>query len=269
MNDSSTTQKEKSRLKRIVAISDLHSGHVAGLTPPGYRSPAAHKTARAIQAELWSYYSRTLDALQPIHALLVLGDCIDGKGDRSGGTEQITSDLQEQCDMAAFAIKAAKAKSVVMVHGTPYHVGPEGEDYERIIAREVGATIGGHEWAECYGVVFDLKHKVGSSSTDHGRHTAIAREKTWNELWALRNGAPRADIILRGHVHYFRHCGGPGWLAMTMPALQGFGSKYGTRQCSGIVDVGLVSFDLYPGGKYSWEPHVMPVRAARPIPVKL
>lgn len=257
-------------MKRVVAISDLHCGHVAGLTPPGYQISAARsKTARAVQFELWKFFSRTMENLQPIHALLCLGDCIDGKGLRSGGTEQLTLDIGEQCQMAVAAISEARAPKIVMVHGTPYHVGPDGDDYERYIADEVGATIGGHEWAECHGIVFDLKHKVGSSSIDHGRHTALAREKTWNELWSNRNGAPRADILLRGHVHYFRYCGGPGWLGMTMPALQGFGSKYGVRQCSGIVDVGLVSFDIYPDGRYTWQAHLLPVRAARPVPVRL
>lgn len=163
--------------KRVVAISDLHSGHVVGLTPPAWWISAARsKTARAVQREMWIFYERTLAALQPIDALLVLGDCIDGPGDRFGGVEQLTTDHEEQCAMAATAIREAKAAKVVMVHGTPYHVGHKGEAYERHIAHEVGATIGGHEWAEAHGVVFDLKHKVGGSQIEHGRHTAIARE---------------------------------------------------------------------------------------------
>lgn len=257
-------------MKRVVAISDLHCGHIVGLTPPAYWTHAARsRTARAVQAELWKYFSRKLEELQPIHALLVLGDCIDGKGQRSGGTEQITTDLQEQCAMAEEAISLAKAKHIVMVHGTPFHVGADGEDYERLIAHNVGATIGGHEWAECHGVVFDLKHKVGSSQVPHGRHTAIARERLWNVLWQERDLAPKAQVLLRGHVHYFNYCGGSDWLGITMPALQGPGSKYGVRQCSGTVHFGLVSFDIYPGGTYSWAAHLLPVKSARPVPVNL
>lgn len=258
-------------MKRLVAISDLHCGHVVGLTPPGWwLSSSRSKTARAVQSEMWRFYSKTLASLQPVHGLLIPGDCIDGKGRRSGGTEQLTQDFEEQCAMAVAAIQEARAKRIVMVHGTPYHVGPEGEAYERVIAREVGATIGGHEWAECHGVVFDMKHKVGGSQVPHGRFTAIAKERLWNILWQERELAPRADIILRGHVHYCVHCGEPGsWLALTMPALQGPGSKFGVEQCSGTVHFGLLSFDIYPDGRYIWQAHLLPVRAARPVPVRL
>lgn len=257
-------------MKRVVAISDLHAGHLVGLTPPAWRSPlAVRPLLHNVQREMWNFYESTLRALQPIDALLVLGDCIDGKGARSGGTEQITTDMREQRRIAATCIGVAKAAQIVMVYGTPYHVGPEGEDYEKDLADDLGATIGGHEWAEAHGVVFDLKHKVGGSQVPHGRHTAIARERLWNVLWHERELAPKANIVLRGHVHYFNYCGGADWLGITMPALQGPGSKYGVRQCSGTVHFGLVSFDIQPDGSYTWQPHLLPVRAARPVPVKL
>lgn len=257
-------------MKRVVAISDLHCGSVVGLTPPDWRSPRVFKESRMVQSELWSFYENTIKSLQPIDALLVLGDCIDGSGYRSGGTEQITTDHHEQCDMATYSINVANASKVVMVHGTPYHVGRDGEDYEKNIARDVGAeSIGGHEWAEVNGVVFDLKHKIGGSTIPHGRYTQVAKERLWNMLWNEREMAPKADVLLRGHVHYFGYCGGPDWLAITMPALQGPGSKYGVRQCSGVVDFGLLSFDILENGGYTWRPHLLMVKSARPVPVKL
>jgi len=257
-------------MKRVVAISDMHCGHLVGLTPPAWRvSRARMPVVYAVQREMWNFYEATLRALQPIDALLVLGDCMDGRGQRSGGTEQITQDMREQRRIAAACIETAKARQTVMVYGTPYHVGPEGEDYEQDLADELGATIGGHEWAEAHGVVFDLKHKVGGSQIPHGRHTAIARERLWNVLWHERELAPKAQIILRGHVHYFNYCGGVDWLGITMPALQGPGSKYGVRQCSGTVHFGLISFDIDKDGSYTWQPHLLPVKAARPAPVQL
>lgn len=257
-------------MKRVVAISDLHSGHLVGLTPPAWWvSKERSRTLRAVQEEMWRFYEATLAVLQPIDALLVLGDCIDGAGYRSGGTEELTTDHEEQCSMAGTAIREARAKKIVMCHGTPYHVGKGGEAYERQIAREVDATIGGHEWAEAHGVVFDLKHKVGSSSIEHGRHTAVARERIANLLWNDRQLAPRANILLRGHVHYFNFCGGHDWLGITMPALQGPGSKYGVEQCSGLVSFGLLSFDIQPTGEYAWKAHLLPVRSAAPKPIRL
>lgn len=240
--------------KRILAASDTHCGHFSGLTPPMYWLPidGSKPQVAALQRELWNWYANTLTAAGPFDAALWLGDLIDGRGERSGSTELLEVDRITQCEMAVECLKEAKAPVNVLAKGTPYHTG-QAEDFEDLIAQELpGSTIGGHEWAEANGVVFDLKHKVGGSSIPHGRHTAVAKERLWNMLWAEKGYAPRADVILRGHVHYHAHCGGHDWLAMTLPALQGPGSTYGVRQCSGTVDFGFVSFEIQDDGGYTW-----------------
>ena len=250
------------RKKRVVILSDLHCGHMVGLTPPSWHdtlsenaSPARKKLAE-FRHKSFSIFWNEIKKLQPIDVLLVNADCIDGRGDRSGGTELITIDRDYQCDMASEIIKCAKAKKIVMTYGTPYHTG-QLEDFENQIAKEVKATkISGHEWVDVNGLVFDLKHKVGSSGIPHGRFTAVAKEKFWNTLWSERDENPKSNIIIRSHVHYHSFCGGSDWLAMTTPALQGPGSKYGTRQCSGTVDFGFLHFDINSNGSYSWESHV-------------
>jgi len=241
---------------RTLAISDPHCGSRVGLTPPRYWTSAkADPKLAKIQRELWGFFSKKVKELQPIHRLMVLGDCIDGKGKRSGGTEQLTTDRTIQTDMAAECINFVKADKVVMTYGTGYHVGDD-EDWEDIVASKVNnlVKIGSHEWPKVNGVVFDIKHKHGGSSIPHGRMTALAKSKMWNTVWsAYRERQPNADIILRGHVHYHNHCGGPGWIGMTLPALQGYGSKFGARQCEGIVDIGMVVFDIDQKGSYSWQ----------------
>lgn len=242
-------------MKRVVAIGDLHAGHCLGLTPKAWQF---HPTYKDLQRKLWSFYADTLDALGPIDVLIVNGDAIDGKGDRSGGTEIIVPDLKDQVSMAVECIARAKAKHVVMTYGTPYHVaGGDGTDYEAMIAEAVGAKIGGHEWVDVNGVVFDVKHKIGGSSVPHGRHTAVARERVWNLFWSEHGESPKADILLRSHVHYHTYQGDPDWLGMTLPALQGPGSKYGVRQCSGIVHFGLVHFDIHHKGEMTWKAHTL------------
>jgi len=254
--------------KRVVAIGDLHAGHAVGLTPP-WRVRGYSKELRRLHKEMWSFYVQALQAEGPIDVLLVNGDLIDGKGGRSGGVEILVPDLTEQCDIAAECIREARAKSVVVTYGTPYHVsGADGTDYEALVAREVGAAIGGHEWVEVNGRIFDVKHKVSGSQVPHGRFTALAREQVWNLLWAER-GHPKAEVLLRSHVHYHVFCGTPRWLAMTLPPLQGLGSIYGTRQCSGTVDFGLVAFDVPEKGGIAWRSHVIELKAATPKPVRL
>lgn len=251
------------RAKRVVVLSDLHCGSIVGLTPPAWH------TGDELQRDMWGWYQREMVELGAVDACFVMGDAIDGKGHRSGGVEQITTDLITQTDMATAALRHVQAKNFVLVHGTPYHVGADGEDMERLIARELGARIGGHEWVDVNGCVFDLKHKVGGSGVPHGRHTAVARERLWNQLWHMRELAPKANVILRGHVHYHSFCGGPGWLAMTLPALQGPGSHYGVRQCSGLVDFGFVVFDVAADGSYSWRVHEYRASIAEPKAVCL
>ena len=143
-----------------------------------------------------------------------------------------------------------------MIYGTDYHVGRD-DDWEDIVSERVGAEISGHEWVNVNGVTFDLKHHLGGSTIPHGRYTAISRDALWNLVWASDGRQPQADIILRAHVHYFVYAGDEKKLGIVMPALQGYGSKYGIRRCSGTVSIGLLSFDVEDDGRYSWEPHLL------------
>ena len=39
------------------------------------------------------------------------------------------------------------------------------EDFEELIAKELNAKIGSHEWLDIRGNIFDIKHHIGSSSS--------------------------------------------------------------------------------------------------------
>jgi len=259
---------KRAKVKRVVALGDFHCGHLAGLTPPEFQGAFPHIPYYGkfveLQAECWNWYAATLASLQPIDILILNGDAIDGSGAKSGGTELITPDRRVQAEMAIECAREAKAGKIAMTFGTGYHTGNE-EDWEVIIAKELGASIGSHEWIDVNGLVFDVKHHLGSSAVPHGRHTAVARDRLWNILWAERDEQPRASVFLRSHVHYHGYAGGVGWLAMTLPALQAAATKYGARRCSGTVDFGLVHFDVDTTGNYQWQLHVaeLPAQKAR------
>jgi hypothetical protein len=261
-------------MKRVVVISDKHCGHLSGLTPPAWHYPLGIgpdyvRQWAGVQRELWGWYQRTMAELQPIHVLIDNGDAIDGKGSRSGGTELVTSDMAQQADMAAWCMKEAKAEKTFCTFGTPYHVSADGEDMEAVAAREVGASIDGHVWIDVNGLIFDVKHKVGSSGVPHGRYTSMAKENVWNLFWKEIGGQPRAKVFIRSHVHSFNYCGNDTFLAVTTPALQGFGSKFGSRACSGVVDFGFLSFDVQDNGDFSWRSHLLTIKTARPLPVRV
>jgi len=246
----------KRNYKRLLVISDLHCGHAVGLTPPDYQYPVVEGTHRGafgvMQKTMWDWYVKTLDKLRPIDFLVVNGDAVDGTGHRSGGTEQITVDRNEQVDMASQCIKLANAKKILLTHGTGYHTG-DAEDWETNLHLAVKADkIGSHEWIDIRGNIFDFKHHIGNSSVPHGRFTAVAKEKLWNDQWYLKDGAqPNSDYIIRSHVHEYRCVETSRFSAMTTPSLQGFGSKFGSRRCSGTIDIGMVYFDIKDNGEVS------------------
>jgi hypothetical protein len=150
-----------------------------------------------------------------------------------------------------------------MSYGTAYHTGKD-DDYEQQIVDRIDHVlkIGGEDTISVNDLIFNYRHHLGSSSVPHGRATAIAKEVIWNKLWALRGEYPMADVVLRSHVHYNIFAGGPGWLGMSLPALQGYGSKYGGRRMSGTVDVGMVWFDVKGKRDYKWNTDILRYPAA-------
>lgn len=254
--------------KRVVVISDLHAGHRVGLTPPKWWTAAKGDKYYRIQIELWEEYVKITNRLKPIDVLMVNGDCIDGRGKRSGGTELISINRQEQVDIAAFAINHCRAEKVVMTRGTPYHVGDK-KEWEDILAEKVSCKkIGDHEFYNINGVIFDVKHHIGSSSIPHGQFTPISRDRLWNLIWAEYQMQPKADILIRSHVHYYDRCGSVDWDAFITPALQGMGSKFGAKICSGLIHWGLIWFDVYNepkefGKKWEMGKHIVGIQSQK------
>jgi len=267
---------KRPKTKRIVALGDLHCGHAAGLTPPGWHGcQIGGPRFVALRAEMWRRYSELVDAIGPVHAVICNGDAIDGTGGRSGGTEQLTPDRDVQADMAVQCLTQWKpAAGYWLTYGTPYHTG-DAEDWERVVCERLHdrahahAEIHAEAWLDVNGCIIGAKHKVGSSSIPHGRHTAVSREHLWNIMWAERKAQPRGDILLRSHVHYYGGAFGAGWVAMTLPALQSAATKYGGRQCSGTVDWGLVVIDVTDTGDWTWRAHTTELAAVAAVPSKL
>ena len=232
--------------KRVLVIADLHCGHRAGLTPPSHWGNVGYDKWADLRKALWLEFTRKVDSLKPIDILFINGDTIDGRGAKSGGTELICTSIASQQDIAKECIEYIDADQIVMTRGTPYHTDHEGEMGEDEIARAVGAVeISDQCWPEVNGVIFDLKHKIGGTSIPHGKGTAIAKAQLWNLVHNdFYESQPRADIIIRSHVHYFYGVDGGNWHGFITPALQGLGSKFGSRICEGLVHFGLMWFNI-------------------------
>jgi hypothetical protein len=259
---------KKKKDQNIGIISDPHCGHRVGLTPFKYdaepKDPKELKWYNARRA-LYKQYHRMVEGHKPIDILFCLGDGIDGRGEKSGSTELLTTDRTTQCDMYADIINVWEAKHIVMVFGTAYHTG-KNEDWESIVAEKVNADkIGGQEWVDVGGVIFDLKHFTGMTQVP-GSTATLGREWTWNLIWNIRDEQPKVDIFLRGHVHNFSYVGNDSFLAITCPALQGLGSKFGARIPSRRIDFGTIFFTIpgKNGEKFSWDWDIVTVQEQKP-----
>lgn len=232
--------------KKILVIGDLHCGSMGGLTPPQWIvSKGRNDFFHELQTQMWDHYLEIIDDFGKVDTLVVNGDIIEGKGTRSGGTELIAPDMLEQTDMAIEAISFIKADKMFFTYGTPYHTAASsGEDFDKIVANAFKSSIHDELNLKVNDVLFNIKHKVGASSSPYNRAVNVSKHRLWDELQTIRNNEERASIYLRSHVHYFSFCGEIDWAAYTLPALQSNQTKYGARQCVGITDWGMCLFKV-------------------------
>ena len=256
------------KFKRLVVIADLHCGHRVGMTFPKYQSQIKGRKYHRIQVETCDWYKSEIDKLKPIDVLAVDGDCVEGGGQRSGKTELITADYREQRMMAVEAITYPDAPSIIIARGTAYHVSPDGQDQEDGIADELKkkklrVKIGDHEFFNINGVIFDMKHHIGTTQTPYSKLTAISKDQLWNLIWNDYKAQPRADILLRAHTHTYVFGGDSSWFGVGLPALQAMGSKFGARKMSKHIDFGIFHFDIYKDGSWTWTPHILDVQSQK------
>lgn len=247
---------DKKIAKRVLLTGDFHCGHFAGLTPHGYQVNENHPTLAIFaqfQRETWTWFENTINRLKPFHAAIYNGDLIDGRGDRSGSTELITSDRHEQADMAKHIIRMVHAKKNYITYGTPYHTG-NSEDFETGIANSFGAAIGGELNISVDGVILNIKHKTGGSQALGGVATAPLKATYWSELWAEKEKRPKADYVIRSHTHHYVNVEMSDRHVIVLPALQGAMTKFGERQMDKIVDYGFGYLDIFQDGSHQFTP---------------
>jgi hypothetical protein len=192
--------------KKIAVLSDFHCGHRVGLTPTGWLPEKDENGEIPLWAQInkahWTWYAREIARNGPYDIIFVNGDLVDGKGKKSGATELLAPDMEDQADMAVKIIRQipkTKNCKILITRGTPFHVSSsDGEDWENVIAERVGATISDQLWIEVEGIVFDLKHHpAGGGGLPHTRHTGVAKDHLWNSLLSQSGEQPNSNVILR------------------------------------------------------------------------
>lgn len=228
--------------KTLVVVADTHCGHHFGLTPPQWQWIESeefdeyHNTVAKFHKLAWSWYSKVTSKLPTADLLLLNADLIDGRGEKSGGTELISTSRLEQCNMAKDVIRQVKTKSYKFTYGTPYHVGSS-EDYEGIIANDFGGDIKDEQDFIMNGALINAKHNIGGGSSVMTRGTQIAKPLVWNMVKEYMFDRDKTDLVIRSHAHTKSLLQMWGKTGIITPAMQ-LGSKYG-RRLDGYTDFGL------------------------------
>ena len=257
-------KKKSKEFIRTVFLSDLHCGHIAGLTPPQWQlnlENEIYSEYARLQRQVWDFLEISVNELleeRPIDRLIINGDAIDGDGAKCKGTEQITSDMYEQVLMAEECIRLFKCDNIAMTYGSNYHQA-RGTDFERILADNLGAIIGNDLKLKINNSIVQVKHHVGNSSVPYSKATQVAKAKMNDILDSLKNGLEIADLVVRSHVHkyvYFENT--QLGKAFVTPCFQ-VKSNFGKRYFDGTLDIGFVVVDFYDSGHIDVTPIIADV----------
>src|SRR5215469_11411299 len=208
-------------MKRIISIGDLHSGSIYGMLPPNFiQYDGTHKPQNPGQSytwRCWEHFCNWAARFEP-DAVEVGGDCVEGPQKKSYGFEVDLHSPDDQVQAAVGTLQYLKDRlnfnvRWFFIKGTPYHVGHWGSA-EEAVAKALGGEqyAGGGTgkyckqvlWLETEGIVIEFAHHVGGASGFY-RLTALDRESQWSAMAAkdTSKGIPKADLLIRHHVHFF------------------------------------------------------------------
>jgi hypothetical protein len=232
-------------IKTIVVLGDIHAGHRLGLTPPKYQWPGF--ALAELMERFWDWFVLSLPE-NPDYCF-VMGDTVDGEGKKEN-TFHLTTDINEQINIAAEVIRQVNACKNIFIFGTPYHTGNL-KDYEYQVAdrfkTEETPDISEKQKVSVDGVCFDLCHKVGKTNTPVGGDIMLKKAAIWSALEdVLTENPERADYIIRAHAHEWRYTENSLSAAMICPALK-IGDPNFDRYARGLdgwYDVGFLVFRI-------------------------
>jgi hypothetical protein len=231
--------------KRVLVLSDLHCGHMLGLTPPHY-----HNHFREIQEVGWKFFTEGIRSLGNIDLCIVNGDAVDGPGSKES-LQHLTTDVSTQQDIAIECLKFVEAKKYVFLRGTPFHVTSDFE-IEDGIADYFNAEIHDERKIDVNGCIIHCRHTTGKGGTAYGSATSLQRSAVVQTLNDTISENIKANILIRSHIHEYGTVDRSLFTAITTPALQFKGTSYG-RKCTGFYDYGFVYLDIESKNKFSFD----------------
>lgn len=215
---------------RLSVVSDTHTGSTVGLAPAG---GIPHPEGFTIEASptsrwLWGIYQQHLEAEasaaadHDVHVLVFNGDIMDG-GMHHGQVQLYhpESSVERWISEAVVdeAVRWLDPDHIVIVLGTPSHVGKMGSSEESIgkalDAKHPGTLIrpdefryGWHEWvAEFDGFRVNAKHHGRMGRTPRTRDSYLRMYAEDIFISHVQFGQRPPDLALRGHNHQYGDTG--------------------------------------------------------------
>ena len=254
-------------IRNILVVSDLHCGSIYGLLPEGFVTADAgginQNPGQKYLWECWQHLAGEVAKLD-IHAVVVNGDAIDGEQRKSKGDELCVR-LHDQPKAAIQCLKVLgdklKAPKWYFVTGTPYHeVMPEveviaeglkgvpytGAGPGRLTRRTLDLDIDG--------VVVNFHHGIPGGGGNMYRATAIDKEAMFSALAGKQGKLPKADAVVRSHLHFFAAVQHTDKWAVITPCWElqtGYMSKNSPYRM--LPDIGAVVISVDPEAKRAGE----------------
>ena len=244
-----------------IIISDTHSGHLLGLTPPQFRT--SRPEIDDIMAPFWDWWMSSLN-LDGYDVMIHCGDIVDGDGHKDTSFH-LTTDINQQVAISKAVIDSVNARKHLFVYGTPYH-GGDILDYEKIVADSYGGKISWRQQVDIEGVRFSISHVIGKTTTPVGGDIALRKKMVWDALYSVKDTGEAADVILCGHAHEYRLVADDQVTACICPALK-IGDanfdRYGRKMQGGHYHVGFIEFVVDNGRLVEFSPKIYRVNVKR------
>jgi hypothetical protein len=273
-----------SSMKRIAVISDLQCGSVFGMLPPDFITaegvPKLQNSGQRYTWDCWLDFASRLKEFKP-DAIIANGDMNDGRQRKSDGVELSLNLISDQIRAAVRCLnvikKSAPSAKWYFTRGTAYHVGHAGQDEEEIAKQmngekypSVGTGIRVREvlWLDVDGVIIEAAHHIGVSQGFY-RLTQLDKEMQWSAMAAKDNtkGVPKADLIIRSHVHNFQsaeHASKQGIVTPCWQLQTSFMRKNSTYRM--LPDIGGVFIEVDGKAKAKGRPPCRILKELYPLP---
>jgi len=196
-------------LRSVALLSDTHVGSRYGLCPYKYLTSTQDELSAAINPgqkqlyESWLAYVRRMDEMK-VDTVFLIGDICSGTNFRESGVHMMTTDMNEQVEMAASLLEPlCKGRKVAVWSGTPYH---ESRDFRihQLLAEYLNGRF--------YGPMSNLKLEPSKKVVNvaHATTSALVYPETvlsrdimfMKEAEALEK-LYKINAIIRGHRHSY------------------------------------------------------------------